>query len=692
MKKIIFRLTLALIVLGAAWSAYRFFQQLPQRQQQIATARVRQGDVVIRSFARGELRAVRSAMLIAPNLFGTVQITKMAPLGSFAREKDLIVEFDESEVRSRLEERELDLQQIDEQIKKAQADLQIRNNQDQVSLLQARYAVRRAELEVKRAELKSAIDAKRDLLNLEEARRRLKQLESDIKSRQDQAQAELAVLRERRNRSLLEFQRERQRLMQIKLLAPMSGLVAIRQSRAIGGYFPGMQLPDYREGDQVYPGLPIADVLDLSEMELAAKVGELDRANLHEGQEALFRLDAVPDKVFHGKIKSMSGTASANVWSGDPAKKFDVVFSVDMQELLTGLGAKPEQIKMILETAQRNRSKPLAATMSASRFAGGFPGGEPARSAGGPGGPPGGFATMLTTPPGMSSGGVGRGESRGATPGVAFAQESGADPGAQGGERRRAMRFGGPQMSEEDQKKMRALFEKELGGRQMQDLSPEERRKVFEKIREAMGGALRAGGSGQRSGQRAERGGRESGESAGAESEATARGARRGRREEMGSGGPGEPAGILASMGLPAGFGMGAAQQFSEKDLENAKLPPPPEEDSQLDVLLRPGLLADVEIIVEKIPNAIYVPIQAVFEKDGKPAVYVKSGNAFETRFIKPLKRSESVMVIAEGVKPGEIVALSDPTVRPGERKKEEEKKGGAKAGGIPVGAGAGGR
>ena len=51
-------------------------------------------------------------------------------------------------------------------------------------------SVRRAELEVKRNELLSTIDQKKNLLNLEEARRRLKQLESDIKSKQEQAVAD----------------------------------------------------------------------------------------------------------------------------------------------------------------------------------------------------------------------------------------------------------------------------------------------------------------------------------------------------------------------------------------------------------------------------------------------------------------------------------------------------------------------
>ena len=70
----------------------------------------------------------------------------------------------------------------------------------------------------------------------------------------------------------------------------------------------------------------------------------------------------VGEKTFHGKIKTMSGTASANIFSGDPGKKFDVVFSLDMKELLTGLGAKPEQLRKVLATAEANRKKPLSVT------------------------------------------------------------------------------------------------------------------------------------------------------------------------------------------------------------------------------------------------------------------------------------------------------------------------------------------
>src|SRR5258706_5151545 len=291
MKKVIIRALLVLGVLGAAYGGYRYFERLPQKQLPVATAKVRRGDVIVRAYSRGELRAVRSVTLNAPNLYSTVQVTRLAPLGSLAKEKDLIIEFDDSERRTALEEALLEVEQIDEQIKKAQADLAIRNNQDQVDLLKARYAVRRSELEVKRNELLSDIDQKKNVLNLEESRRRLQQLESDIKSRQAQANAQLDVLRENRNKSMIDVGREKQRIAQSKVLSPITGLVSIRQNRGgFQGSF-GQQVPDIREGDTLQPGTLVADVLDLSEMEIMAKVGELDRANLREGQEVNFILD-----------------------------------------------------------------------------------------------------------------------------------------------------------------------------------------------------------------------------------------------------------------------------------------------------------------------------------------------------------------------------------------------------------------
>jgi HlyD family secretion protein len=662
MKKAVYRLILVAVLAGAGYAAWRYIQKMPSRHATLPTTRVRQGDVVVRSFTRGELRATRTATLTAPNLFGTVQVTRLAPLGSFAREKDLIVEFDDSEVQSRLEQTQLQMEQLDEQIKKAQADLNIRNNQDQVDLLRANYAVRRAELEVKRNELLATIDQKKNLLNLEEAKRRLDQLKSDIKSKQEQAVAEIAVLRERRNRSMLDINREKMRLAQVKLLAPISGLVAIRQNRSgFSGMF-GTTVPDIREGDQVPPGSPVTDVLDLSELEVIARVGEIDRANLKEGQDVLIRLDALPEKTFDGKIKSMSGTASANLFSSDPGKKFDVVFSIDMRQLLTSLGAKPDQIARILATAEINRKKPIAQPMTSMLGMGGIPGAGGMAGGGMPGGGmPGGGMPGGGMPGGGMPGGAMAG---GATPG-------GAAPGAGG--------FGGGTMTPEQQQKMREAFQKATGGKNIQDMTPEERQAVFAKMRETMQAAQKADDK--------KSGDKKAGEKK-ADGQPAAEGDRSARREGRGSG-PGGPGGGPGMMPSP---NLGP---YTQAELDKAQLPSPPGEGDQLEVLLRPGLLADVEIIIEKVPNAVYLPNQSIFDKNGKLTVFVRSGNKWEPREVKLSKRSESVSIIESGVKPGDIVAVSDPTETSSDKKKADKKategSGGA-AGALPGAAAKGGQ
>jgi len=68
--------------------------------------------------------------------------------GSLAREKDLVIEFDDSERQAALEEARLGVQQVDEQIKQVKATQAIQASQDTVDLLTARYTVRRAELNV----------------------------------------------------------------------------------------------------------------------------------------------------------------------------------------------------------------------------------------------------------------------------------------------------------------------------------------------------------------------------------------------------------------------------------------------------------------------------------------------------------------------------------------------------------------
>ena len=331
-----------------------------------------------------------------------------------------------------------------------------------------------------------------------------------------------------------------------------------------------------------------------------------------------------------------------------------------MPQLLVGVGMKPADIARIMATAEANAKKGINAGVNpfapppaegaaddsgggrGRRGGGGGGGGRRNQDGGAPSGAPG-----SVQPGGRGAGADGQGRGQG-----------GGDAQGRGG------RGGFANMSDEDRKKMTDLRQK------MQAASPEEREKMQKEMSDLMAKA------GITMGQR--------GQGRGGDGQGGAPGDRQGRG---GFGGQGRGGGLnlaaddpIAAM-LRRGANVGG---FTDDDRKNAKLPLPPEQDSQVQLLLRPGLLADVEIQVEKLPDVIHVPAQAVFQKNGQYLVYVhgKDGK-FEPRPVQLVKQSESMMVIASGVQAGEIVAMADPSADKNKKNGEKKSSAGAAMGGM---------
>ncbi len=295
------------------------------------TARVMRGDVNLKVYTTGDLRPPRSAVMTAPSVGTTLQVVHLTKTGTIVKTGDVIVQFDPSEQESNLEQAQSQLQQADEQIAKAKADSLVQTAVDQVALLHAKYAVRQAELDCSLNEIDSAIDAKKNDLALDEAKRKLAQLQQDVTSRAASNKALLDVAQEQRNKALLDIKQAQQRIESMTLKSPMDGIVTIKDNTdAAGGFFfGGMSLPEYQEGDLVSSGRSIAQVLDTSQMEIVAHVPETARADLNAGQTAQVNVDALPGTSFTGKIKTVAGQATSDMFSDDPTQRFDVTFALD---------------------------------------------------------------------------------------------------------------------------------------------------------------------------------------------------------------------------------------------------------------------------------------------------------------------------------------------------------------------------
>jgi multidrug efflux pump subunit AcrA (membrane-fusion protein) len=315
-------------------------------ENDVPFALVRLGELDLKVYTTGELRANHSTTLTAPPIGGgSLEITKLLHTGTPVKKGDVVIAFDPSEQRYKLEQSHSELLQAEQDMIKAKADAAVQAAQDKVALLKARFDVRRAQLEVQKDELVSAIDAKKNQLALEQANRALAELEHDIQSHGITGKTGLDLAHEKMHKAQLSMDQAQQNIEKMQVVSPIAGLVAIQKNQdSTGGFFfSGASIPDYHEGDQAQPGSAIAQVIDSRDMELAAKVSELDRANISTGQSVEVEFDALPGRVFHGMLKSAGAMVQHSFfWEMTEGSQYDV--SIELSDpdsrLLPGLTAQ----------------------------------------------------------------------------------------------------------------------------------------------------------------------------------------------------------------------------------------------------------------------------------------------------------------------------------------------------------------
>ena len=83
--------------------------------------------------------------------------------------------------------------------------------------------------------------------------------------------------------------------------------------------------------------------------------------------------------------------------------------------------------------------------------------------------------------------------------------------------------------------------------------------------------------------------------------------------------------------------------------------------EKNLDGRLSPGMSASAEVIIEREPKKLLIPIRASFDKDGKPAAWLQSGGTFRLVPIEVGRRNDDEIVVTSGLKEGDIVTLETP-------------------------------
>ena len=81
----------------------------------------------------------------------------------------------------------------------------------------------------------------------------------------------------------------------------------------------------------------------------------------------------------------------------------------------------------------------------------------------------------------------------------------------------------------------------------------------------------------------------------------------------------------------------------------------------QSDPRLKPGMTAQVTVIVDRVRDALAIPVQASFQKEGETLAYVWNGSKFRPQPIEVSRRSGDRILVAKGLQAGDRIALQDP-------------------------------
>ena len=77
--------------------------------------------------------------------------------------------------------------------------------------------------------------------------------------------------------------------------------------------------------------------------------------------------------------------------------------------------------------------------------------------------------------------------------------------------------------------------------------------------------------------------------------------------------------------------------------------------------ILKPGMTTRNKIIINKIPDVLFVPHESVFQSEGKQFVFLQNGSSFDRQEVTVGDKGEDFIIITSGLTEGDVVALIDP-------------------------------
>jgi RND family efflux transporter MFP subunit len=301
------------------------------------TADVKRKEFVDYLQIKGEVKAIRSAVITAPYGAGDLQILKLVDNATKVKKGDFLVEFDATTIKQKLAQDQSAVKSAEAEIQQAHAAARLKEEQDLTDAMKAKYDTEKARMDASKQEILSVIEGEQAKLKLADAEQKQKETEAKLKADRAAATSDLASKQQKRDQAAFQVALDERSLESLTLRAPLDGVVALQNH-----WQPQGSPTPFRPGDRAWPGAAIAELPDGSALQVAARVEEAERGQLKLGQSATVHLDALPDRSFDGRVETISPTASLDFGAGWPVpRNFSVELSLSGSDtrLAPGMGA-----------------------------------------------------------------------------------------------------------------------------------------------------------------------------------------------------------------------------------------------------------------------------------------------------------------------------------------------------------------
>lgn len=277
----------------------------PEAEASQATVKPSMSDVYKKFFITGELRAANAVQISVPRIrssFSSV-VTYLALEGSQIKQGERLVEFDSSALTSQMAEAERRLDEAKLTIEKTKADLEAQRCDLLNAVAQAEANLKVAELYAKTPpELLAANTYQKYQLDLERAQLALTKAKEQLDNFDKSRPTQMALVEIERAQAEIDLKKIEGDLALLNIGAPQDGIVIYGDNWASNRKI--------QVGDNIFPGMPVVELPDLSSMQVIGFVYDTELRFLSKGMRCAFSLDALPGPTYEGEVISLTSVAS----------------------------------------------------------------------------------------------------------------------------------------------------------------------------------------------------------------------------------------------------------------------------------------------------------------------------------------------------------------------------------------------